>query len=521
MTPEFGSALCRASEEVKRNVAVLLNKKGRVAAVFVGNCGDFQIASFFRRHRDTGRGVRNFRLILTHTDGRGLTDNEKFTLINERLEIVGVVRIRGGGAGGFEFAYPLVPDAERSDSEKWKIAEFPSCSNVNFDIESALEPVQNRRFAPLNPRHKNREHVFLIATGRSQREAGTSLQEIDALAVSAGKKVLGSRVHILKRSKKSVGNTVLGEKKLTDFLLLAKHEAAGAVIFDTELAPSEISEIQSRTDMKIVDRTQLILEIFSLRASSKEGKLQVKLAELKYALPRLSGSGIQMSQPGAGIGTRGPGEKALEKERRQLRRRVRDLEKQMEAISCRRERTRANRMRGNTEIISLVGYTNAGKSTLFSALTKEHTEIADKMFSTLGTKTRRMYSPGNSTLLFTDTVGFIKDLPKDLAMAFRATLEELGEADLLLHVADAGDPDVESKIDAVESILDSMGFGEVRRLLVFNKTDIAPRQKLKDLSVIYPESIFVSAAVRNNLGEIAARTGEILKDRKQNYPLAI
>ncbi|QMU56271.1 MAG: GTPase HflX [Candidatus Mycalebacterium zealandia] len=521
MTPEFSSALCRASEAVKRNVAVLLNKKGRVAAVFEGNCGDFELASFFRRYRDTGRGVRNFRLILTHADGRGLTDNEKFTLINERLEIVGVVQMRGDGADKFEFAYPLVPATERNDSEKWKIVEFSDCSNVNFDIESALEPVKNRRFVPLNPRRKNIEHIFLIAMGRSQKEAETSLQELETLAVSAGKKILGSRVHILKRSKKSVGNTVLGEKKLTDFLLLAKHEAAGAVIFDTELAPSEISEIQSRTDMRIVDRTQLILEIFSLRASSKEGKLQVKLAELKYALPRLSGSGIQMSQPGAGIGTRGPGEKALEKERRQLRKRIRDLEKQMEAISGRRERTRANRMRGNTEIVSLAGYTNAGKSTLFSALTKEDTEIADKMFSTLGTKTRRMYSPRNSTILLTDTVGFIKDLPKDLAMAFRATLEELGKADLLLHVADAGDLDVENKIESVESILDSMGFGEVPRLLVFNKTDIAPLQKLRDLSVIYPKAIFVSAAARDNLGEIAARADKILKDRKQNYSLAI
>lgn len=520
MTSEFGAALCRVSETVKRNVAVLLNKKGRVAALFVGNCDDFELASFFRRHRDTARGIRNFRLVLTHADGRGLTDNEKFTLINERLEMVGVIRMRDGGAGEFEFAYPLPPDASRKDSEKWQIERFADCSSINFDIESALEPVKNRRFAAENPPRRKTEHVFLMATGRSQNEAETSLEELEILAVSAGKKVLGSRVHILRKSK-SAGNTVLGEKKLADFLLLAKHEAAGAVIFGTELAPSEISEIQSRTDMKIVDRTQLILEIFSLRASSKEGKLQVKLAELRYALPRLSGIGIRMSQLGAGIGTRGPGEKALEKERRELRRRIRDLEGQMEAISGRRERTRANRLRGNTEIISLVGYTNAGKSTLFSALTKEHTEIADKMFSTLGTKTRRMYSPGKSTFLLTDTVGFIKDLPKDLAMAFRATLEEIGKADLLLHVADAGDPAVESKIGAVESVIESMGFGEVRRLIVFNKTDVAPRRRLNDFSVIYPEAVFVSAAARENLGEIAARVNKVLNVRKQDYSFAI
>jgi len=522
MTREFGNALCCLSSEVKSPVSVLLNKKGKVSAAFVGDCRNLDVSSFFKKHRDTGCGIRNYRLITTHTDGSGLAENEKFTLINERLEMVGVIKmskkIQSSSSSGFELAYPLSPNIP-GVSEKWKIEKFPDYCNVDIDIENALEPVRNCSF--IGDLHKSGDYVFLAGVGRgSQSEAETSMDELKNLAISAGKEVVSRRIYNIKKPK-SAGKTVLGEEKLANLLLHAKYEGAGAIVFDTELAPSEISEIQSRTDMKILDRTQLILEIFSLRASSSEGKIQVRLAKLRYDLPRIAGKGIQMSQLGAGIGTRGPGEKALEKERRQIRVSIRDLERQITEISGRRKRTRKNRMKGNTELVSLVGYTNAGKSTLFSALTKQQTEIADKMFSTLGTKTRRIHSCGSKNLLLTDTVGFIRDLPKDLAAAFRATLEELGEADLLLHVADAGDPFVGEKIDSVESIIASMGFGAVRRLLVFNKVEKTSPSKRKDLSVLYPGAVFVSGLSRLNLGEIIERAGLLLKDNKQNYSLAI
>lgn len=510
MTSEFGAALCSASAAVKRPVSVLLNKNGAAAAVFVGDAHEIDISSFFRKRRDCGRGIKNYRLVHTHTDGRGLTENDKFTLINERLEMIGVIKMPqngSGSGGGFEIAYPLLPNADSTDSEKWETAEFTDCGKVDIDLENALLPIKSGQ--PLeNSRRAIADdgHVLLVGTGwrASQSEAESSLEELKNLAASAGKNVLSSVIRPVKKNSGAKGNTVIGERNLRDIFLLAKHKGAGAVVFDKELTPSEASEIQSRTDMKIVDRTQLILEIFSLRASSREAKIQVKLAELKYAFPRLSGKGIQMSQPGAGIGTRGPGEKALEKERRLFRRRIKDLERRTEGISGRRERTRKNRRR-HTKLVSLVGYTNAGKSTLFSALAKERTEIADRMFSTLGTKTRRIYSPGNTKLLLTDTVGFIKDLPRDLTAAFRATLEELGEASLLLHVADASDPLVEDKIDAVERIIDSMGFGEVPKLLVFNKTDKAQAPRIKDLSLVHPGSVFTSALARHNLGEVVSR----------------
>ncbi|MCY4047243.1 MAG: GTPase HflX [Candidatus Dadabacteria bacterium] len=503
MTPEFGASLCSAVSAAKRPVSALVNGKGGVCAVFLGDGCDAEISAFFKKRRDTAKAVRNYRLIRARADGRGLTENDRFTLINERLEMVGVITMPGGprGHAGFEFARPS-PGPDRCETVR-----FPDYRAVRVDSQTALAVPEAAR--PAAPR--GRDCVFLAGASRgTQAGAAASLEELERLAVSAGKQVAGRRIHMLRPSKRT-GNTVLGEANLSDLLLLARHEGAGAVIFDTELKPAEISEIQSRTDMKIIDRTQLILEIFSSRASSKEGRLQVKLAELKYALPRLAGSGALMSNPGAGIGTRGPGEKRLEKERRGLRKRIKDLERQMEGISARRERTKTRRIKdGNSRAVSLVGYTNAGKSTLFAALTKAPADAADKMFTTLATKTRRLYRPARSPVLLTDTVGFIKDLPDDLRMAFRATLEEIGGAGLLVHVADAGDPVVEDKITAVENVIGLMGFGDIPRLLAFNKTDTAPPGRIKDLSLIYRGAVFVSAKMRDNLEALTGRVDFML-----------
>lgn len=522
MTPGFGEALLSAVSVAKRPVSVLVNKKGGVCAVFLGDGFDAEISAFFKKRRDTARAIRNYKLIRARADGRGLTEKDRFTLINERLEMVGVITASPApdGHAGFEFARPSA-GAKRCETVK-----FPDYRAVRDFAETAPAVAVKNAAPPARPR--GGETVFLAGAYRGARaEAEASLEELRQLAVSAGKRIAGERVHTVRPSKRT-GNTVLGEANLSDLILLARHEGAGAVIFDTELKPAEISEIRSRTDIKIVDRTQLILEIFSSRASSKEGRLQVKLAELKYALPRLAGSGALMSNPGAGIGTRGPGEKRLEKERRSLRKRIQDLERQLEGVSARRRRTRSRRARGDSTVVSLVGYTNAGKSTLFAALTGAGAEAADKMFTTLATKTRRLnrpYSPpvsdspvsglpvSGSPVLLTDTVGFIKDLPDDLRMAFRATLEEIGGAELLVHVADASDPDTEDRIEAVENVIGIMGFGGIPRLLVFNKTDIAPPGRIRDLSLIYRDAVFVSALRRENLDAAVRRIDFMLGGR--------
>jgi GTP-binding protein HflX len=234
-----------------------------------------------------------------------------------------------------------------------------------------------------------------------------------------------------------------------------------------------------------MDRTQLILQIFAERAKTSEGKIQVQLAELRYLLPRLTGRGVELSQLGGGIGTRGPGEQKLEEKRRRLRERIGLLENQIKELSKRREHTRKRRRESGIPTASLVGYTNVGKSTLFNTLTKSGVVVENKLFSTLNPTTRKLVLPSGRDILLTDSVGFIRNLPKELVDAFRATLEELGGSSLLIHVADSSDPLVEEKIESVEKILDSVGYGSIPKFIVFNKMDVAQTEAIGRLKKTY------------------------------------
>jgi GTPase len=239
------------------------------------------------------------------------------------------------------------------------------------------------------------------------------------------------------------------------------------------------------TNLEVMDRTQLILEIFARHATTSEGKLQVKLAQLRYNLPRLVGRGVELSQLGGGIGTRGPGEKKLEEERRSSRKQIDQLEKQITDLSKRREHTRKKRRETGIPTVTFIGYTNVGKSTLFNSLTNSGVTVRNKLFSTLVPTTRKLRLPSGREILVTDTVGFISDLPKELVNAFRATLEELGASSLLLHVADASDPMVEERIESVQKILENTGYDGVKQLIVLNKLDKAPKGEALRLSKIY------------------------------------
>ena len=242
-----------------------------------------------------------------------------------------------------------------------------------------------------------------------------------------------------------------------------------------------------------MDRSQLIIQIFAKHAKTNEGKIQARLAEFQYNLPRLKGKGTAFSQLGGGIGTRGPGEKKLEQERRNIRKQIEQLEKQIDGLCRRREHTRKNRRTSKIPTVSFIGYTNVGKSTLFNRLTKSSVVTQNKLFSTLNPTTRRVMLPGGKHVLMTDTVGFISKLPRELVNAFRATLEEIGEADLLIHVADASDPDIREKIESVTKILESMEYEDIPSVLVFNKTDKADTQTEASLREAFPRSPLVSA----------------------------
>jgi GTP-binding protein HflX len=284
----------------------------------------------------------------------------------------------------------------------------------------------------------------------------------------------------------------MGEGKLKDVIINALNKGATLLIFDQDLNPSQVKEIGALTELKVIDRSQLILDIFARRAHSRDGKVQVELAQLKYRLPRLTGKGTAMSRLMGGIGGRGPGEMKLEIDRRRVRDRITLLEKELKSLSEARKQRKQRRVEKRIPIVSIIGYTNAGKSTLLNSLTRSGVFVEEKMFATLDTASRRLRFPKERDVIITDTVGFIRDLPKDLMTAFKSTLEELQDADLLLHLADISNPRFEQQMESVENILRELNLTDKKRIIVFNKTDKVAEDEIKNIALRY-NAICISA----------------------------
>ena len=407
---------------------------------------------------------------------------------------------QNGSAGRFEYANLVPPNGD--SQVKWEISKFSDVGRININLEQEINGIeQSLRSAFLsNGGKENREGVILVAFSTKFRYlAEKSLEELDSLALSAEKVVLDRMVQI----RKNVDPRYLvGRGKLREIALHAKHLGADTIIFDTELTPAQANAIGEESGLDIMDRSQLIIQIFAKHAKTNEGKIQARLAEYQYNLPRLKGRGTAFSQLGGGIGTRGPGEKKLEQERRNIRKQIGQLEKQIDGLCRRREHTRKNRKTSKIPTLSFIGYTNVGKSTLFNRLTKSSIVTQDKLFSTLNPTTRRVMLPGGKHVLMTDTVGFITKLPRELINAFRATLEEIAEADLLLHVADASDPEVRDKIDSVMKIMESMECGDIPSILVFNKIDQADAETEVALREAFPRVPLVSAKNGRNFSDL-------------------
>jgi GTP-binding protein HflX len=289
---------------------------------------------------------------------------------------------------------------------------------------------------------------------------------------------------------------MVGEGKLRQISARAMQLGADTLIYDHELTPAQVLAIEESSGLKVVDRTQLIMDIFAQRARTREGKIQVELAQLRYLLPRLVGRGVEMSRLTGGIGTRGPGETKLEVDRRKIRDRIHHLERDIVQIRKGRATRRVRRERRGAPVVSIVGYTNTGKSTLLNALTNSQVAVADQMFATLDPTSRRLRFPREREIIITDTVGFIRDLPKDLLAAFRATLEELTDADLFLHVADASNPNLERQVQTVEQLLKELDFTETESLLVLNKADLLEEGTVRSLARRCPEAVLISALDR-------------------------
>jgi GTPase len=344
--------------------------------------------------------------------------------------------------------------------------------------------------ATSNARSERVALVGLISGAARRHSAELSFDELAGLAHAAGGQVV---LRVSQERPRPDPATFLGRGKL-DFLAAACAEAdVDAVIFDNELTPAQLREIEARVERKVVDRTQLILDIFARRARTREGKWQVELAQLEYLLPRLVGAGAALSRLGGGIGTRGPGETKLETDRRRIRVRIQQIRKSIDELRRRRAQLRERRHKQALATVALVGYTNAGKTTMFNLLTREAADAQDALFVTLDPLVRRVRLPDRRDLLISDTVGFIDRLPHTLVAAFRATLEEVAEADLVLHVIDAASVDRDRRVAAVERVLSEVDAAEVPRIDVYNKCDLLGPEELRRLKLAAPDALFLSA----------------------------
>ena len=496
--PALARALTECCVDLGRMVGLLLDRRGGVSDVVVGEPTRLYLPDIGRLRAGPGR-LRGLRLVVARPQFKDPKRawNVDLDLITdlERLQLDAVVEIEakeGGdddGLPGRVAVAMLVPNAEtRTRIEHWR-----TIHDVDVDFGATVAALEEELAKTVDRRRSTdlvgeRDVAVLVGVYHlpTRKEAQDRMDELRELAKTAGVRVVDEVVQFRKLSPRkdapaehhepaaSAVNDpryVVGKGRLEEICLSALHKGAEMIIFDGELTPSQMNAITDVTDLKIVDRTMLILDIFARRAKSREGRMQVELAQLRYSVPRLAKKQEGLSRLTGGIGGQGPGETKLEVDRRRAKDKITRLEREIDQFSRDRQLRRRRRDERQVPIIAIVGYTNAGKSTLLNRLTGADVYVADELFATLDTTSRRLRFPLEREVVLTDTVGFIRDLPTPLVNAFRATLEELHEADLLLHVVDGNDPLREKHVDAVCSVLDELGLLATPRLLVLNKGD--------------------------------------------------
>ncbi len=489
--------MAECSSSIGRQVGVLVHRSGNISHVIVGDAKGIFIPNL--DNFPLGRKVlRGLRLIHTHLNNEKVNQDDITDLSLLRLDALIIIGMKDGRPDTVSLAHLSSTDRTTSYEVQGPVP-FHGMDRAfeGFDLFiSSIEGGLESRRAGFDVKDK-RERAVLVSVSTAPRyEQEDSMEELKELAKASNVVVVDA---VLQRPKEINPKFLLGEGKIKELVINAMNKGATLLIFDQDLNPSQSRAVSDITDLKVIDRSQLILDIFARRAHSRDGKVQVELAQLRYRLPRLTGKGTAMSKLMGGIGGRGPGEMKLEVDRRRVRGRITLLEKELKSLSRARQQRKARRIAEGIPIISIIGYTNAGKSTLLNNLTKSKTFVEDKMFATLDTASRRLRFPKERDVIITDTVGFIRDLPKDLFNAFKATLEELEDADLLLHVVDISNPRFEQQIKSVDKILSDLGLSEKPVLLAFNKEDLADkdetdavchRYKAVSLSALNPETFY-------------------------------
>lgn len=468
ISPEMAREISALSSEIGRQIGILLTRKGQVETVIVGDHKKIVIPVLPQVRSASGR-LKGLRCVHTHLADEDLTEDDLMDLLFLRLDLMAMIKVQPDGFPEKIYAAHLLPVKENGRNWRFLTPTVPSQQSHDFhELISALEG-EFARVRPVREIDKGKDRAILISvTTDSKVRAQESIDELTELVRSDDVIVLDS---IIQRRNRINPRLIMGKGKLGEIMLSALSLNANLLIFDQELNPSQIRSITDHTELRVIDRTQLILDIFARRALSSEGKLQIEMAQLKYLLPRLGQRDDALSRLTGGIGGRGPGETKLEVDRRRINDRLAKLGKRLKKVSKERHHRRTRRRKKNLPVLSLVGYTNAGKSTLLNNLTNSNIFTGDKLFATLDPTSRRLRFPEEVEVIITDTVGFIRNLPDELLQAFKATLEELHEADLLVHVVDISNPRFVDQMKVVEDLLRNLDLGSIPCLRVFNKID--------------------------------------------------